>query len=370
MSGLSKRMTAEERAAVSGEMEKAERESYKEADKAAAAAAAAATAAAPMDMSADSTDERKESEARNGASAAASVGAAAAPASSASPSPSPSPAAPSPASSNGPSGPARAERYYGDEEQVDESVISAHNSAAETGLSWLEKQAKVRRKDLKPVDHAKMNYAPFRKDFYIESKEIAAMSDQEVAALREGALEGTKIRGKKCPKPVRSWLHCGLPDAVYEVIQRERYARPFPIQAQAIPAIMSGRDVIACAKTGSGKTLAFVLPMLRHVLDQPPSGQGEGAIAVILAPTRELATQIYNECKKFCKVVNLRVVCVYGGASVAEQITLLKRGTDILVGTPGRMIDMLHANSGRLTNLIRTTFIVLDEADRMFDMVG
>lgn len=181
-------------------------------------------------------------------------------------------------------------------------------------------------------------------------------------------MEGVKIRGKNCPRPIREWIQCGLPDKVYDVIRREAYKAPFAIQQQAIPAIMSGRDVIACAKTGSGKTLAFVLPMLRHVLDQPPAGNGEGAIAIILAPTRELATQIFNECKKFCKHLNLRVVCVYGGASVAEQITLLKRGAEIIVATPGRMIDMLCANSGRLTNLQRCTYLVLDEADRMFDM--
>lgn len=125
---------------------------------------------------------------------------------------------------------------------------------------------------------------------------------------------------------------------------------------------------VLCVPLSSGKTLAFVLPMLRHVLDQPPAGPGEGAIAIILAPTRELATQIHNEVKKFTRHLNLRAVCVYGGASVAEQITLLKRGAEIIVGTPGRLIDMLSVNSGRLTNLSRCTYLTLDEADRMFDM--
>lgn len=260
------------------------------------------------------------------------------------------------------------ERFFGDEDQVDESVIEHHNTLVESGLTWLEKQRQIRKKEIKPVDHSKMDYPPFRKDFYIESKEIASMSEDAVRAYRENVMEGVKIRGKNCPKPIRSWLHCGLPDRIYGIIQKEGYKAPFPIQQQAIPAIMSGRDIIACAKTGSGKTLAFVLPMMRHVLDQPTVQLGEGPIAVIMAPTRELATQIYNECKKFCKPMNLRVVCVYGGASVSDQIAQLKRGAEIVVATPGRLIDMLACNKGTLTNLHRTTFVVLDEADRMFDM--
>lgn len=104
------------------------------------------------------------------------------------------------------------------------------------------------------------------------------------------------------------------------------------------------------------------------MLDQPTSKGGEGCIALIMAPTRELATQIYSECNKFCKHLHLRVCVVYGGTGVAEQISQLKRGAEIIVATPGRMIDMLTINNGKLTNLARTTFVVLDEADRMFDM--
>jgi ATP-dependent RNA helicase DDX46/PRP5 len=146
------------------------------------------------------------------------------------------------------------------------------------------------------------------------------------------------------------------------------YAAPTSIQSQAIPAIMSGRDVIAVAKTGSGKTIAFILPMLRHIKDQRPLESMEGPIAIIMTPTRELAVQIHKECKNFLKVLNLRAVCAYGGSPIKDQIAELKRGAEIVVCTPGRLIDLLCANSGRVTNLRRTTFMVLDEADRMFDM--
>ena len=144
---------------------------------------------------------------------------------------------------------------------------------------------------------------------------------------------------------------------------------------------MSGRDLIGIAKTGSGKTLAFLIPMFRHILDQPRLEPGDGPIAIIMTPTRELATQIYQQCRKFTKYLlhiergvennrenRLRVVAVYGGTPISEQIGDLKPGAEIIVCTPGRMIDMLAANSGRVTNLRRCTYVVLDEADRMFDM--
>ncbi|KAH1166260.1 hypothetical protein KIL84_015432 [Mauremys mutica] len=149
---------------------------------------------------------------------------------------------------------------------------------------------------------------------------------------------------------------------------RHGYEKPTPIQTQAIPAIMSGRDLIGIAKTGSGKTIAFLLPMFRHIMDQRSLEEGEGPIAVIMTPTRELALQITKECKKFSKTLGFRVVCVYGGTGISEQIAELKRGAEIIVCTPGRMIDMLAANNGRVTNLRRVTYVVLDEADRMFDM--
>ena len=139
-------------------------------------------------------------------------------------------------------------------------------------------------------------------------------------------------------------------------------------QAQTVPAIMLGRDIIGVARTGSGKTLAFLLPMIRHVRDQPQPAEGEGPIALIMAPARELAVQIYREARKLAKPMGLRVACVYGGSSVREQIAQLKAGASICVCTPGRMIDVLCMNSGRLVGLSRVTYVVLDEADRMFDM--
>lgn len=223
------------------------------------------------------------------------------------------------------------------------------------------------KKLLKAIDHTTVEYQPFRKNFYVEVPEIAKMTSEEVEEYR-AELEGIKVRGKGCPKPIKTWAQCGVSKKVLDILKKQNYEKPTPIQSQAIPVIMSGRNIIGIAKTGSGKTLAFLIPMFRHILDQPPLEDNDGPIAIIMTPTRELAMQIGKDCKKFTKSLNLRVVCVYGGTGISEQIAELKRGTEIIVCTPGRMIDMLAANSGRVTNLRRCTYVVLDEADRMFDM--
>ncbi|KAJ7095258.1 P-loop containing nucleoside triphosphate hydrolase protein [Mycena belliarum] len=226
---------------------------------------------------------------------------------------------------------------------------------------------KAKKKEMATVDHARIKYESFRKEFYVPPPDIAAMTDEEADLLRL-ELDSIKIRGLDCPRPVTKWSHYGLPANCLDVIKRLNYTAPTSIQAQAIPAIMSGRDVIGVAKTGSGKTIAFLLPLFRHIKDQRPLEQMEGPIAIVMTPTRELAVQIHRECKPFLKVMNLRAVCAYGGSPIKDQIAELKKGAEIIVCTPGRMIDLLTANSGRVTNLKRVTYVVLDEADRMFDM--
>uniref|UniRef100_A0A8C3AB64 Probable ATP-dependent RNA helicase DDX46 n=1 Tax=Cyclopterus lumpus TaxID=8103 RepID=A0A8C3AB64_CYCLU len=244
--------------------------------------------------------------------------------------------------------------YSSEEEEVD----------LQTALTGFQtKQRKV----LEPVDHKKIEYETYRRNFYVEVPELARMTPEDVNSYRL-ELEGIAVKGKGCPKPIKTWVQCGVSMKILSAMKRHGYDKPTPIQAQAIPAIMSGRDLIGIAKTGSGKTIAFLLPMFRHIMDQRPLEESEGPISVIMTPTRELALQITKECKKFSKALGLRVVCVYGGTGISEQIAELKRGAEIIVCTPGRMIDMLGANSGRVTNLRRATYVVLDEADRMFDM--
>ncbi|KAF4123363.1 ATP-dependent RNA helicase DDX46/PRP5 [Geosmithia morbida] len=226
---------------------------------------------------------------------------------------------------------------------------------------------KRKKKDIPSVDYSKIDLQPIRKNFWVEPSELSTMSEADVADLRL-ELDGIKVKGKDVPKPVRKWAQCGLTQQMLEVISNLGYDMPTPIQMQAIPALMSGRDVIGVAKTGSGKTVAFLLPMFRHIKDQPPLRDTDGPVGLIMTPTRELATQIHRDCKPFLKMMGLRAVCAYGGAPIREQIAELKRGAEIIVCTPGRMIDLLAANQGRVTNLRRVSYVVLDEADRMFDM--
>ena len=257
-----------------------------------------------------------------------------------------------------------------------------------TEMSALEQlQKKIQKKILEvyilidynsqPVDHSKINYIPIRKNFYMESPLIAKMTDvrlslfinnkqEEVSKLRESWR--MTIRGRDYPRPVLTWAQCGLTEKILRVINKLGYEKPFPIQSQSIPTVMSGREVIAVAKTGSGKTLAYLLPLFRHILDQPPVKEGDGPIGLILAPARELVAQIYNEASKFCKPLGIRCTAVYGGTSMTDQINSLKRGSEIIVCTPGRMIEILCLNQGRLVGLRRVSYVVLDEADRMLDM--
>ncbi|KAL7024973.1 hypothetical protein ACKWTF_013285 [Chironomus riparius] len=223
------------------------------------------------------------------------------------------------------------------------------------------------KKELPKIDHTKMDYNEFKKNFYVEVPELAKMTQQEVDAYRT-ELEDIQVKGKGCPKPIRTWAQCGVSKKEMDILRKLNFEKPTPIQCQAIPAIMSGRDLIGIAKTGSGKTISFIIPMFRHILDQPPLEESDGPVSIIMTPTRELCMQIGKDIKKFSKSLGLRCVCVYGGTGISEQIAELKRGAEIIVCTPGRMIDMLAANSGRVTNLRRVTYVVCDEADRMFDM--
>lgn len=227
--------------------------------------------------------------------------------------------------------------------------------------------AKRKKREMPTVDHTKAEYEPFRKNFYSESVELSDMTEEDVDMLRAD-LDNIKCRGVDVPKPIVTWSQGGFGTQILDVIREQKFDKPTAIQSQALPAIMSGRDVIGVAKTGSGKTLAFLLPMFRHIKDQRPLENLDGPIGLILAPTRELATQIHRDCKPYLKALNLRAVCAYGGAPIKDQIAELKRGAEIVVCTPGRLIDLLAANVGRVTNLRRVTYVVLDEADRMFDM--
>jgi ATP-dependent RNA helicase DDX5/DBP2 len=141
-----------------------------------------------------------------------------------------------------------------------------------------------------------------------------------------------------------------------------QFEKPTPIQSQAWPIVLSGRDMVGIAATGSGKTLAFILPAIVHVNAQDLLEQGDGPIVLVLAPTRELACQIEQETIKFAAACKITSTAIYGGVPRPEQQAKLEQGVEILVATPGRLIDFIDC---RVTNLKRVTYLVFDEADRM-----
>ncbi|KAK7259208.1 hypothetical protein RIF29_24808 [Crotalaria pallida] len=213
------------------------------------------------------------------------------------------------------------------------------------------------------LDHSSIDYEPFTKDFYEESPSISGMSEQDVNEYRKSL--AIRVSGFDVPKPIKTFEDCGFSTQIMGAIKKQGYEKPTSIQCQAFPIVLSGRDIIGIAKTGSGKTAAFVLPMIVHIMDQPELQKEEGPIGVICAPTRELAHQIFLEAKKFAKPYGIRVSAVYGGMSKLDQFKELKAGCEIVVATPGRLIDMLKMKALTMT---RATYLVLDEADRMFDL--
>ena len=153
-----------------------------------------------------------------------------------------------------------------------------------------------------------------------------------------------------------------LAPAILEAVQQEGYTEPTPIQAQAIPIVLEGHDVLAGAQTGTGKTAAFTLPML-HLLSQR---EGSGHVrALVLTPTRELAAQVEESVKTYGKNLSLQSTVVFGGVGLNPQINRLRQGVDILVATPGRLLDLAQQGA---VNLSQVEILVLDEADRMLDM--
>ena len=157
----------------------------------------------------------------------------------------------------------------------------------------------------------------------------------------------------------------GLDDRIFKAIQEAGYTEPTPIQSAAIPEILAGRDVIGIAQTGTGKTAAFVLPILTQLVQSALTGKRGGMRALIVAPTRELVVQIEENARIYGKHLPMRMATVFGGVSERPQIAALRSGAEIVVATPGRLIDLMEQ---RHTNFSGVEFLVLDEADRMLDM--
>jgi len=204
-------------------------------------------------------------------------------------------------------------------------------------------------------------------DRHWADKELDNMAERDWRILREDY--SISVKGGNVANPIRNWRESSIPEAILDIIDSVGYKEPSPIQRQAIPIGLSNRDIIGVAETGSGKTAAFLIPLLVWIQSMPKQTRVEeadqGPYAVIMAPTRELAQQIEEETNKFGEPLGIRTVAVIGGLSREDQGFKLRLGCEVVIATPGRMVDVLE---NRYLVLSRCTYIVMDEADRMIDM--
>jgi ATP-dependent RNA helicase DDX5/DBP2 len=205
---------------------------------------------------------------------------------------------------------------------------------------------------------------PFERCFYRESSSSFERSKADCDKFL--ATNQITIMGKNVPKPVMSFDEAGFSEQILSLLAaKPSFQAPTAIQSQAWPIVLSGHNLVGVAMTGSGKTLSFILPALLHIMHQDPPRSGDGPIAVVMLPTRELAQQVEQVCHEFAAPCGVRTACIYGGAPRGPQANQLRRSPHIVIATPGRLIDFIR---DRTTNMSRVTYLVLDEADRMLDM--
>ncbi|EGR26997.1 hypothetical protein IMG5_203370 [Ichthyophthirius multifiliis] len=250
-----------------------------------------------------------------------------------------------------------------DDENVENNQYEFLDSDGEIDFAKLKENKKKNFKLLDKFDHSKVKYQQFTKNFYIEHPDIQSLQQTQIEKIKKDF--EIKVKGYCIPAPLVSFGYLGFDEQLINQISKQGFQKPTPIQSQALPCALSGRDVVGVAKTGSGKTVSYVWPLLIHILDQQELEKNQGPIGLILAPTRELCQQIYLECKKYAKIYNISVGALLGGENKHEQWRMLKTGVEILVATPGRLIEMIQKKA---TNMIRCTYLVIDEADKMFSM--
>ncbi|KAH6938064.1 hypothetical protein HPB50_006642 [Hyalomma asiaticum] len=217
--------------------------------------------------------------------------------------------------------------------------------------------------NLRKPDWERIQLQPFQKNFYEEHPNTANRSEEEIEQHRRQ--QEMTLRGRDPPRPILTFQEGCFPDYCMRMIEAQNYKTPTAIQSQGWPIALSGRDMVGIAQTGSAKTLAYILPAIVHITHQPYLQRGDGPVALVLTPTRELAQHIQQVASDFGKASRIRNTCVFGVAPKGAQLRDLERGVEICIATPGRLIDFLEAGK---VNLRRCTYLVLDEADRMLDM--
>ena len=205
-------------------------------------------------------------------------------------------------------------------------------------------------------------------DKHWSEKKLEHMRERDWRIFKEDFNISTK--GGGIPNPMRSWKESGLPKRLLDIIDQVGYTDPSPVQRAAIPIALQSRDLIGVAVTGSGKTAAFLLPLLVYIAELPRLDEFEwrrndGPYAIILAPTRELAQQIEIEARRFAGPLDFTVVSIVGGHSLEEQAYNLRNGAEIIIATPGRLVDCIER---RIIVLSQCCYVIMDEADRMIDL--
>lgn len=236
----------------------------------------------------------------------------------------------------------------------------------------IQKRQGTKRK-IQAVSTGDLSKQAIEKQMKTEVAKPSAVGAAEYRKSNQIVVSGT------CPAPFETFADAepALGEALTSCLRQQGYDAPTPIQAQAWPIAMRGQDLVAVSKTGSGKTCGFLLPALAYLrgcdkIGTPSKGMATTPRVLVLAPTRELAQQISGEVQKFASAANCRVVALFGGVPKNDQVHELKLGTDVVVATPGRLLDFSKGNAEKgnapLVSMKMVTYLVLDEADRMLDM--
>ncbi|KAH8740875.1 hypothetical protein FG386_003114 [Cryptosporidium ryanae] len=254
-------------------------------------------------------------------------------------------------------------------------------NAIDSSLNNIDKKRRI-----PEIQHEKYNYPKIIKNFYREVNEIKKLKHHEIDHIRvtNNGIHIKKIKNKtnvasqtNSIKPILNFSQCGLPLPICNYLKNKGISKPFPIQMQSIPILMSGHDLIGIAETGSGKTLAYVLPLIRHIIVQinnnypfnsDNNNRNKYVKGLIIVPTRELALQVYKQTKRVASLVNLNANIICGGLGISQQLNKIRSGTDIIIGTPGRIIDVIILLYKKIYLFQYISFIVIDEGDRLFDM--
>lgn len=217
---------------------------------------------------------------------------------------------------------------------------------------------------LKSDKNEEIQHKSINRDVYKQLPNQQNIKQDDIEKFyKEHSINITYDKIQEIPQPVLDFDQLNFTKEINEMIKK-KFQSPTPIQSIGWPIALKGFNMVGLAETGSGKTLSYILPALMHIREQKYSYKA-GPVVLIVAPTRELANQISSVIDEYCSALKIRSTCVYGGVSKRDQIKTLSRGVDIIVATPGRLLDLI--NMGK-TNLHRTSFVILDEADRMLDM--